>query len=174
MTGIHTFNRAKTWMSWSQENGQTQFISVWSHANGLWFHNQAGNLTIWHCTWRPQFRSIKFITFRIEINSAKLKPSESMLRTLFEVFGPLRSVDIPMLDPYRPKMVTNPPNTFAFGQDGLFEAFIQYQEYVGFVKCMTAFRGMKLLYKEGDRAWTAVVQVTQLVKRRGKFRYHVT
>ena len=64
--------------------------------------------------------------------------------------------------------------TFAFGQDGLFEAFIQYQEYVGFVKCMTAFRGMKLLYKEGDRAWTAVVQVTQLVKRRGKFRYHVT
>lgn len=95
----------------------------------------------------------------MEESSAKLKPSETMLRTLFEVFGPLRSVDIPMLDPYRPKMVSNQQNTFAFGQDGLFEAYVQYQEYVGFLKCMTAFRGMKLLYKEGSKAWTTVVQV---------------
>jgi arginine/serine-rich splicing factor 17 len=94
-----------------------------------------------------------------------MKPSESMLRAVFEVFGPLRTVDIPMLDPYRPKMVSNPPNTFAFGQDGLFEAFIQYQEYVGFLKCMTAFRGMKLLYKEGNRAWTALVQVIDPIQR---------
>ncbi len=101
----------------------------------------------------------------METNSSKLKPSESMLRTLFEVFGPLRSVDIPMLDPYRPMMVTNPQNTFAFGQDGLFEAFIQFQEYVGFLKCMTAFRGMKLLYREGNRAWTALIQVMPLVRK---------
>ncbi|KAI9558694.1 hypothetical protein GHT06_015483 [Daphnia sinensis] len=95
----------------------------------------------------------------LEANSTKPKPSEAMLRALFEVFGPLRTVDIPMLDPYRAKMIPNAPNTFAFGQDGLFEAFVQYQEYVGFLKCMTAFRGMKLLYREGNRAWTALVQV---------------
>jgi hypothetical protein len=29
---------------------------------------------------------------------------------------------------------------------------------------MTAFRGMKLLYKEGNRAWTALVQVMNPIK----------
>ena len=111
------------------------------------------------------FFGVKYLLNRLENNSSKLKPSESMLRALFEVFGPLRTVDIPMLDPYRPKMVSNPPNTFAFGQDGLFEAFVQYQEYVGFLKCMTAFRGMKLLYKEGNRAWAAFVQVMNKIQK---------
>lgn len=100
---------------------------------------------------------------RMEINgSKKLKPSETMLRTLFEVFGPIRAVDIPMLDPYRTKMVINPQNTFAFGQDGFFEAFVQYQEYAGFLNCMTAFRGMKLLFKDGNTAWSSIIQVISI------------
>lgn len=97
---------------------------------------------------------------RLEENGTKkFKPSETMLRTLFEVFGPIRCVDIPMLDPYRSKMVMKNQNTFAFGQDGFFEAFVQYQEYIGFLKCMTAFKGMKLLYKEGSMAWSCLIQV---------------
>ena len=57
-------------------------------------------------------------------------------------------------------------DVFTFGQDLVFEAFIQYkvgvlfnffyskiisklfQEYIGFVKAMNALRGMKLLYKD--------------------------
>lgn len=38
--------------------------------------------------------------------------------------------------------------TAACEDDLLFEAFIQFKEYVGFVKAMNAMRGMKLLYKD--------------------------
>jgi hypothetical protein len=34
---------------------------------------------------------------------------------------------------------------------------------------MTAFRGIKLIYKEGNRAWTALVQVMNPIQRRPKF-----
>jgi len=52
-------------------------------------------------------------------------------------------------------------STFTFGQDLVFEAYIQYKEYIGFVKAMNALRGMKLLYKDRteDRSWTANVKV---------------
>ena len=57
------------------------------------------------------------------------------------------------------RMTSSSLNTFAFGQDELFEAYIQFQEYIGFVKCMTAFKGMKLVFKKGDQAWAAGIQV---------------
>lgn len=121
-----------------------------------------GNILILSIGQNSVFLILYFLTYsclRVETNNSKMKPSETMVRTLFEVFGPLRSIDIPMLDPYRPKIVHNYSNTSSFGHDGLFEAYIQYQEYGGFVKCMNAFRGMKFLYKEGNKAWTALVQV---------------
>ena len=51
--------------------------------------------------------------------------------------------------------------TFTFGQDLVFEAYIQYKEYIGFVKAMNSLKGMKLLRKDKDedRSWVANVKV---------------
>ena len=67
--------------------------------------------------------------------------------------------------------------TFSFGQDLVFEAFIQFkvdpsarcgldedtgvQEYIGFVKAMNAMKGMKLCYKDRDseKAWNSNIKV---------------
>ena len=51
-------------------------------------------------------------------------------------------------------------NTFKFGQDLVFDVYIQYREYMCFVKCMEALRGMKLMHinKEG-KAYTANIRV---------------
>ncbi|KAL3878595.1 hypothetical protein ACJMK2_030931 [Sinanodonta woodiana] len=91
------------------------------------------------------------------------KPCEQVLKKVFEVFGEIRCVDIPMLDPYRKEMATAKPGaiqTFTFGQDLTFEAFVQFKEYIGFVKAMDALRGMKLLYKEDeDKALCANIKV---------------
>ena len=38
--------------------------------------------------------------------------------------------------------------TFHYGQDLVFDAYIQYKEYIGFVKAMNSLKGMKLLYKD--------------------------
>ena len=38
--------------------------------------------------------------------------------------------------------------TFHYGQELVFDAFIQYKEYIGFVKAMNSLKGMKLLYKD--------------------------
>ena len=43
-----------------------------------------------------------------------------------------------------------------------FEAFIQYKDYISFVKAMDTFRGMKLLYIEENKqnAYTANIRVS--------------
>ncbi len=55
--------------------------------------------------------------------------------------------------------------TFSFGQDLVFDAYIQYKEYIGFVKAMNSLKGMKLLYKDRyeERAWTANIKVSVLL-----------
>lgn len=92
------------------------------------------------------------------------KPSEQILKTVFEGCGEIRCVDIPMLDPYRKEMVSSKSGviqTFSFGQDLIFEAFVQYKEYIGFVKAMDSLRGMKLLFMpdDEDKAYTANIKV---------------
>lgn len=64
------------------------------------------------------------------------KPSEKILRHVFETYGEIRCCDIPMLDPYRKDMnkAVGGIQTFSFNQDLTFEAYVQYKEYVGFVK----------------------------------------
>lgn len=92
------------------------------------------------------------------------QPSEYILMKAFESFGEIRSVDIPMLDPYR-KEVSNAGGiqTFKFDQDIFFEAYIQYKEYIGFVKAMSALRGMKLVYKgEDNKTMAATIKVSKL------------
>ena len=52
--------------------------------------------------------------------------------------------------------------TFNFEQDLVFDAYIQFKEYVGFVKAMNALKGMKLLFKDRyeDKAWVANIKVS--------------
>lgn len=91
------------------------------------------------------------------------RPSEFIVRKVFETFGEVRCIDIPMLDPYRKEMTCAKGSiqTFSFGQDIVFEAFVQFTEYIGFVKAMSSLRGMKLLYKgEDGKALTANIKVT--------------
>ncbi|XP_068126042.1 A-kinase anchor protein 17A [Hyperolius riggenbachi] len=78
------------------------------------------------------------------------KPSEEVLKKVYSIFGEIRNVDIPMLDPYREEMTGRNFHTFSFGGHLNFEAYIQYKEYVGFAKAMNALRGMKLMYKGED------------------------
>jgi arginine/serine-rich splicing factor 17 len=53
--------------------------------------------------------------------------------------------------------------TFSFEKGRSFEGYVQFKEYICFVKAMDALRGMKLLHKEGDRAYTANIKVILLV-----------
>ncbi|KFQ43365.1 A-kinase anchor protein 17A, partial [Nestor notabilis] len=83
-------------------------------------------------------------------DSGSEKPSEEILIRVFKNFGEIRNVDIPMLDPYREEMTGRNFHTFSFGGHLNFEAYVQYQEYAGFIKAMNALRGMKLMYKGDD------------------------
>lgn len=83
-------------------------------------------------------------------NTSSDKPSEDVLKCVFEKFGKIRNVDIPMLDPYREEMTGKNFNTFSFGGHLNFEGYIQYEDHTGFVKAMSSLRGMKLLYKGED------------------------
>ncbi|XP_015278547.1 PREDICTED: A-kinase anchor protein 17A [Gekko japonicus] len=83
-------------------------------------------------------------------DSGSEKPSEEVLIKVFSKFGDIRNVDIPMLDPYREEMTGRNFHTFSFGGHLNFEAYVQYQEYAGFIKAMNALRGMKLMYKGED------------------------
>ncbi|XP_063136052.1 A kinase (PRKA) anchor protein 17B isoform X3 [Rattus norvegicus] len=77
------------------------------------------------------------------------KPCEEILRVVFESFGKIKNVDIPMLDPYREVMTGGSFGGFNFGLQ-TFEAFIQYQESTDFIKAMESLRGMKLMLKGDD------------------------
>lgn len=90
------------------------------------------------------------------------KPSESVLRRVFETFGEVRCVDIPVLDPYRKEVFLKDGqfHTFSFGQELYFEAYIQFKEYISFVKGMTALRGMKLVrHNDEGKAFAATIKV---------------
>ncbi|XP_053167021.1 A-kinase anchor protein 17A [Hemicordylus capensis] len=83
-------------------------------------------------------------------DSGTEKPNEEVLIKVFSKFGEIRNVDIPMLDPYREEMTGRNFHTFSFGGHLNFEAYVQYEEYAGFIKAMNALRGMKLMYKGED------------------------
>merc|ERR1712098_856605 len=104
-----------------------------------------------------------FVNYQDKSGVAHDKPSEFVLKKTFQAFGDIRRVDIRVLDPYRHKMkkTLSGINTFSFGQDLVFEAYIQFKEYIGFVKAMNALKGMKLCYKDRDseKAWTSNIKV---------------
>ena len=93
-------------------------------------------------------------------SSAYLRPSETILKEVFSVFGEIRCLDVPQLDPCQAASQSK-FNTFHFGSDLLFDAYIQYKEYISFVKAMDALRGMKLMFYDSIKkvAFTTSVKV---------------
>lgn len=90
------------------------------------------------------------------------KPNEKLFRKIFEQFGEVVRVDIPMLDPFRNQMNSHISGVkqFTFNQNVIFEAYVQFKEYFCFAKAMDAFRGMKLVYMDKDKnAFTASIKV---------------
>ncbi|XP_059611554.1 A-kinase anchor protein 17A [Phlebotomus argentipes] len=86
-------------------------------------------------------------------NTDNPKPSENIFKRIFEKFGEVRCVDIPICDPYRTKMKAHltGAQTFSFDNEVYFEGYVQFSEYLSFVKTMDEFRGMKLVRKDGDK-----------------------
>jgi len=105
----------------------------------------------------------KWFSNRAMKETGQDKPSEYILRKVFDSFGEIRAVYIPALDPcVQEKNQTNGKiQTFTFNQDLCFEAYVQFKEYIGFVKAMDALKGMKLVHKssESDKSYTADVKV---------------
>ncbi|BES87209.1 A kinase (PRKA) anchor protein 17A [Nesidiocoris tenuis] len=89
------------------------------------------------------------------------KPCERLVCRIFEQFGAISAVDIPSNDPYRSKMGPHISGIkqFNFSSTNLFETYVQYKDYVSFVCAMDALRGMKLLKKDQDEAFTQVLKV---------------
>ncbi|CAH0552760.1 unnamed protein product [Brassicogethes aeneus] len=81
-------------------------------------------------------------------------PSEKILYRIFEKFGRIRNVDIPICDPYRKKMKDHISGlqTTTFDKTDYFEGYVQFKDYIGFTDAMDALCGMKLVHKEDDGA----------------------
>ncbi|XP_064482278.1 A-kinase anchor protein 17A-like [Ornithodoros turicata] len=89
-------------------------------------------------------------------------PSEEMVKRAFSGPGRVRCVDIPQLDPYQKESNSSVGkiSTFSFSQELTFDAYIQYEEYMGFVRAMDSLRGMKLVLKTSDgKAYAANIKV---------------
>jgi splicing factor, arginine/serine-rich 17 len=89
-------------------------------------------------------------------------PAAAKVKEVFELFGAVRAVDIPVVDPSRnnPRLNGMTSNLLTLGHELVFEAFIQFTAYNSFVKCLTALYGTKLLWKESEeKAATANIKV---------------
>ena len=81
-----------------------------------------------------------------------LVPSEKIFYRMFEKFGRISHVDVPICDPYRNKMKSyiSGLQTFSFDEKDFFEGYVQFKDYGGFMKAMDTFRGMKLVHKDDE------------------------
>ncbi|RZC33977.1 A-kinase anchor protein 17A [Asbolus verrucosus] len=91
----------------------------------------------------------------------EVTPSEKMFYRIFEKFGAIRYVDIPVCDPYRKKMKDHISGIkiHSFEDKDFFEGYVQFKDYIGFTKTMDAVKGMKLLRKEEDEALCVSIKV---------------
>lgn len=88
-------------------------------------------------------------------------PSEKIFYRVFEKFGSIRYVDIPICDPYRKKMkdhISGLKNS-SFERTEFFEGYIQFKDYIGFTRAMDALRNMKLVHKEEETAIEVNIKV---------------
>jgi arginine/serine-rich splicing factor 17 len=96
------------------------------------------------------------------IDDKENKPSIEILQQVFSTFGEIRCSDIPYLDPFR---ISNGSIGSGVPHDTTFDAYIQYSEYIGFVKAMDACRNMKLmLIDDTNTAYTANIKVKFIEK----------
>ena len=72
------------------------------------------------------------------------RPKTNMLVDVFKIFGEIKRFHIPLLDEMEIQDRTG-FKKFTNSDTLTFEAFIMYNEYIGFVKAMDALRGMKLV-----------------------------
>ena len=72
------------------------------------------------------------------------KPSSNLVVKVFSVFGHIRRFHIPSLDNHNNNK-DDGFKRFSFNETLSFDAYIQYCDYIGFVKAMDALRGMKLV-----------------------------
>ncbi|XP_017783391.1 PREDICTED: A-kinase anchor protein 17A-like isoform X2 [Nicrophorus vespilloides] len=82
-------------------------------------------------------------------NKFESLPSDKLVYKIFEKYGPVRQVDIPICDPYRSQMkshITGIQDS-SFEKLDFFEAYVQYKDYIGFKKAMESLKGMKLMCK---------------------------
>lgn len=86
------------------------------------------------------------------------KPNESVIREVFSIFGEIRTVDIP----FSAQTISGKPTNF-------FESYIQYKDYISFVKAMDTFRGMKLLFIENNDTRTAYTMNIKVDFDRSKY-----
>lgn len=88
-------------------------------------------------------------------------PSEKLFFRIFEKFGQIRYVDIPICDPYRKKMKEQISGlkSHDFDDKDFFEGYVQFKDYIGFTKTIEALKGMKLLRKEEDEALAVNIKV---------------
>ena len=71
---------------------------------------------------------IKWFAPRHMENEPNCKPSENIFKRIFEKFGEVRMVDIPICDPYRQHMKAHMTgaNTFNFENEMYFEGWVLY------------------------------------------------
>lgn len=98
---------------------------------------------------------------------AEAPPSENIFKKIFEKFGSIRQIDVPAADPFRMQMkssmrgITIPASDTAL----YFEGYVQFSEYVSFVRCMDSLRDCKLLRKKDDIAeWCSIKVVFDKTK----------
>ncbi|XP_044761768.1 A-kinase anchor protein 17A isoform X2 [Coccinella septempunctata] len=101
-----------------------------------------------------------FVPYHL-LDEDDLLPSEKLFYKIFEKFGPIRYVDIPICDPYRNKMKDHISGikTCSWENRTMFEGYVQFRDYMGFSKCMDYLRDMKLLHKEEDEAFAVDIKV---------------
>ncbi|XP_062124667.1 A-kinase anchor protein 17A [Drosophila sulfurigaster albostrigata] len=104
---------------------------------------------------------IRWFCPRHSEHEEQVKPSESIFKRIFEKFGRVRAVDIPICDPYRKSMQSDISGmrTFSFEQDVLFEAYVQFEEYSSFVRAMDEFRSTKMVRKFVDKTQAININV---------------
>lgn len=109
---------------------------------------------------RPDTIHITGLPVKWFIEDGASVPSESLICKIFKKWGPLRKIDVPLADPYRSRMrLGSNIHKFSYEDGIFFDAFIQYNEYMDFVRAMDALRGMKLLKKDDQNSLTATIKV---------------
>lgn len=104
---------------------------------------------------------IKWFVSHHFVDDEEVKPSEKIFYRVFEKFGTIRHVDIPVCDPYRRKMKieVSGMQMLLAEEEHYFEGYVQFRDYVGFSKAMDALRGMKLLHKDNGVNYTVNIIV---------------